>query len=576
MELQQPLLITNPLTVASKAGKHRLELDLRYVNDKLHVPQCKVEGAETFLKMLRPDDYIITFDLKSGFHHVEISKQHTDLLGFSFTDDANTQRFFKFKVMPFGLATATLVFTKLIRQLVKAWRAQGISVVVFVEDGIVSASSASVLAEYAKIIQKDLIAAGWVPHRDKSHWIPQKSATWLGMEYDTTNNVVRATPEKVMSTHSLIQNIYACSWVHVRTLAKLVGKLISMHIAFGDIIYLRSKCMQCQIASTQSWSSNIHISDLAKREMLFWQNYLFTGNGMSLHTPAGAAAISFSDASATGVGAILSPKPGSSDISIHRVLSPEEQLASSTRRELIAIDYALDQSKELLSGKILHWFTDSANVTSIIKKGSMKPDLLDLALHIFEIAKRHQICLTVSWIPRNNNTRANMLSRIIDHDDWIVSDSWYKYITDNTSIPNFDRFASELNAKTPLYNSRFFYGSSQAVDAFTQSWDNYTNWIVPPVHLITRVLDYLEQVQADSICVFPAWKSSYFWPRILTFISSHKHSIARYYILPNVFAPGQTPSSIFGDQHYTGNSMVIWIKKYGYSQNSWQFKLIYS
>ena len=55
---------------------------------------------------------LCTFDLKSGYHHVEPQK----FLGFEWDS-----KFFVFMVLPFGLATACYVFTKLMRPLVKLW-----------------------------------------------------------------------------------------------------------------------------------------------------------------------------------------------------------------------------------------------------------------------------------------------------------------------------------------------------------------------------------------------------------------------------------------------------------------------
>ena len=44
--------------------------------------------------------------------------------------------FFQFKVLPFGLATAGWIFTKVLRQLRKHWRRSLIQVVVFLDDGL--------------------------------------------------------------------------------------------------------------------------------------------------------------------------------------------------------------------------------------------------------------------------------------------------------------------------------------------------------------------------------------------------------------------------------------------------------
>jgi hypothetical protein len=49
--------------------------------------------------------------------------------------NGETPSYFKFTVLPFGLTTAPYIFTKLLRPIVKHWRSQGISNVVYLDDG---------------------------------------------------------------------------------------------------------------------------------------------------------------------------------------------------------------------------------------------------------------------------------------------------------------------------------------------------------------------------------------------------------------------------------------------------------
>ena len=53
------------------------------------------------------------FDLKSGYHHVDIHKDSQMYLGFSWGEGAN-RKFYMFYVLPFGLTSACYVFTKLL------------------------------------------------------------------------------------------------------------------------------------------------------------------------------------------------------------------------------------------------------------------------------------------------------------------------------------------------------------------------------------------------------------------------------------------------------------------------------
>lgn len=67
--------------------------------------------------MFRKNGYMFSFDLKSGYHHVEIFQPHQTFLGFSWDFQGET-RFYVFTVLPFGLSVAPYIFTKILRPLV--------------------------------------------------------------------------------------------------------------------------------------------------------------------------------------------------------------------------------------------------------------------------------------------------------------------------------------------------------------------------------------------------------------------------------------------------------------------------
>ena len=116
--------VVNPLTVSVRNDKFRLVLDLRYINKLINLKSMKFEGAETFLKYISKDNWMFTFDLKSGYHHIQIVPGHRQFLGFSYTDSSGKVRFFIFTVLPFGLSSAGFIFSKVLRELVRYWRSR--------------------------------------------------------------------------------------------------------------------------------------------------------------------------------------------------------------------------------------------------------------------------------------------------------------------------------------------------------------------------------------------------------------------------------------------------------------------
>ena len=93
-----------------------------------------------------------------------------------------------FTVLPFGLATACYIFTKLIRPLVKHWRGKGLRTVVYLDDGIVAANGLEAAERASVMVKQDLARAGFIAHKEKSQWTPSQRMQWLGFECIDTPN----------------------------------------------------------------------------------------------------------------------------------------------------------------------------------------------------------------------------------------------------------------------------------------------------------------------------------------------------------------------------------------------------
>ena len=97
--------ICSPLSVVeNKTGKKRLVVNLRHLNRFLWMRKFKYEDLRVAMLLLEKGDYLFSFDLKSGYHHVDIAKEHWKYLGFSWKNC-----YFTFTVLPFGLSSACYI-----------------------------------------------------------------------------------------------------------------------------------------------------------------------------------------------------------------------------------------------------------------------------------------------------------------------------------------------------------------------------------------------------------------------------------------------------------------------------------
>ena len=112
-------------------------------------------------KFWMKDTGFLTWDLKSGYHHVDICLDHQNYLGFAWPF-SGIVRYFTFAVLPFGLSRACFCFTKLMRPLVKRWRLMGPTSFIYLDDGFGSQPDTCSVRGTSLIQRKELSSSGFL------------------------------------------------------------------------------------------------------------------------------------------------------------------------------------------------------------------------------------------------------------------------------------------------------------------------------------------------------------------------------------------------------------------------------
>lgn len=547
----------NPLTVAQRKGKQRLVLDLRHVNECVYKQKIKFDDHDVMVQYFRPEGYMFKFDLKNGYHHLEILEAQQQLLGFAYPDERGIMRYFRFKVLPFGLTSAGYIFTKILRALIQHWRSKSFHIALFLDDGLDAEPNLNRAVEVSGMVHGDLNASGFVPNVQKSNWQPVQCIEWLGSTYDLKDMVVTINEEKIEKVIVFLKDCMKLDVIHIKVLAALTSTITSLYLSHGDLVFLKSKSLAVGVASAASWSEKVKVSEDMKLDMLFWVHNLRHFNGQSLRLLPGASQLAYSDASGIGLAALITPGPEQHQMIFQKQFTEEEKLQGSTYRELLAILEGIINFKSILANTVVDWFTDSQSGVHIIKRGSMKPHLQKLALRIFEVSRRNGIKIRPVWIPREHNTVCDYYSKVLDPDDWEVRPEWYEIITNYWGKPSIDRFACYYNTKLPRFNSKFFDESAEAIDAFSQFWGDDFNWLVPPIYLVPRVIDYLHMCKGSGILIVPLWKSATFWPFVADLLSGKQFGLQDQWQLGNIFKQTKNKNSLFGSENWKSSSLAI-------------------
>ncbi len=151
--------------------------------------------------------------------------------------------YYVFTVPPFGLSTACYIFTKLLRPLVRYWRARGLRILVYLDDGLCMTAGSLKASEASELVCATLVRAGFVAHPTKSVWQPMQRLQWLGFVIDLALGQIEVPKEKLQTLQQMLTQTCTADRVHANRLASVVGRMISMGQAIGPV----SRFLTCSL-----------------------------------------------------------------------------------------------------------------------------------------------------------------------------------------------------------------------------------------------------------------------------------------------------------------------------------------
>ena len=113
---------------------------------------------------------------------------------------------------------------------------------------------------------------------------------------------------------------------------------------------------------------------------------------------------------------------------------------SSTYCELKAVFYVLKSYANSLKHQRVKVFVENMSASRIPMVGSSKPHLQRIAADIFSIGLSFDISLDSQWLPRKENTHADLLSRFINRGDWSLNPVVFQSLSARWGPHSVDRF----------------------------------------------------------------------------------------------------------------------------------------
>ena len=119
-------------TVPKKDGGIRPILNLKPLNVFLQKEHFKMETLWSIIQAMQPGDWAVSIDLKDAYLHIPVHVKHRKYLRFCIHN-----RHYQFRAMPFGLAIAPRIFTKVMAAVGGHLRCQQIHIFMSLDDWLI-------------------------------------------------------------------------------------------------------------------------------------------------------------------------------------------------------------------------------------------------------------------------------------------------------------------------------------------------------------------------------------------------------------------------------------------------------
>ena len=104
-----------------------------------------------------------------------------------------------------------------------------------------------------------------------------------------------------------------------------------------------------------------------------------------------------------------------------------------------------------LKGKVVKHHSDNQNVVRVLFNGSKKQALHKVVLSIFNLCIDNKINLLPEWVPRDDNVIADLASKSIDRDDFMLHPDIFVALDILWGPHTIDRFSSFRSKQLPRF-----------------------------------------------------------------------------------------------------------------------------
>ena len=221
VRVRTSLAFFNRLFIVPKPNqKWRPILDLSTLNQFLCVKTFKMETPETIRTSLQQGEWVTSLDFSDAYFHIPIHVNSRKYLRFHFQNQS-----YQFRALPFGLSTAPMEFTCVVKEVKLMAQSRGIRIHQYLDDWLIRAPTRESCHQGTQSLLALCQELGWMVNMQKSELEPQQVFDFVGYQYDLLNGLVRPTQNRWEALQQKVTGLLQNRSCRVRTFMSLIGLL---------------------------------------------------------------------------------------------------------------------------------------------------------------------------------------------------------------------------------------------------------------------------------------------------------------------------------------------------------------
>jgi hypothetical protein len=176
-----------------------------------------METMRSVAVAILPGIWAVSLDLRDAYLHVPVHPDYQHYLRFFFEG-----RVYLFKAMPFGLASAPLIFQSIVKEFVAPVHTMGLKLHFYLDDRLLRTTSKDTLKSQMTLLIKNVTLARWIMN-EKSELIPFQDFMFIGIRFCTRVGLMSPPPDRFVNILSRVRQLSALMFCQAREFLSLLA-----------------------------------------------------------------------------------------------------------------------------------------------------------------------------------------------------------------------------------------------------------------------------------------------------------------------------------------------------------------